>query len=222
MRTAAPGVILAGVLWAAATWWAATVPAALLCLLLALSYLWRLQALRTLGLRAVGALAVLGFAAHLLGTGAIDARLIAGISTALRLVSMLAEGRAVFALLGPGGVAQGVGRLLAPLRPFGLRAQDGQLMVLVTLRLLPAMTASARSVWLGRRYLGTRPGIAEWGALASAWIAAALRQAGAAADALVGRGIGAAGDPPAVDWRGLRLLWLPAATVALGMVVGMR
>ncbi|MDA8344684.1 MAG: hypothetical protein M0Z66_04290 [Thermaerobacter sp.] len=222
MRTAAPGVILAGVFWAAVTWWAAAPFAALLSLLLAIAFLWHRGALGQIGLRAVAALALLGMLAHLLGEGPLDVRLLAGISTSLRLVAMLAEGRAVYAILGPAGVAQGVGRLFAPFGAIGLRAQDGELMVLVMLRLLPAMASSARSVWLGRRYLGTRTGISEWGTLASAWIAVALRQAGAAADALVGRGIGQAHDLPPVDWSGLRLLWLPAATLALGWAVGVR
>ncbi len=222
MGSQAPGVILAGVLWAAATWWAAAPAAALLSLLLALGFLLARGAIRTLGLRAALALAVLGFAAHLLSAGSIDARLLAGLSTALRLVAMLAQGRAVYALLGPGGVAQGVGRLASPLSPLGVRAQDAELMVLVALRLLPAMTQSARSVWLGRRYLGAPQGMREWGTLTSAWIATALRQAAATADALIGRGLAGERRLPPADWRGLRLLWLPAATVAIGWVVGAR
>jgi energy-coupling factor transporter transmembrane protein EcfT len=222
VRTQAPGVILAGVLWAAATWWAASPVAALLTLLIAIGFLFAIGAIRTLGLRAAAALTVLGFAAHLLSPGSIDVRLLAGFSTALRLVAMLAEGRAVYALLGPGGVAQGVGRLASPLSPLGVRPQDAELMVLVALRLLPAMTASARNVWLGRRYLGRPQGMSEWGTLASAWIATALRQAGAAADALIGRGLAGSRRLPPADWRGLRLLWLPAATMAVGLAVGVR
>ncbi len=222
MRTRAPGVIAAGIAWAAATWWAAPPLAALLSLALALGYLYAQGALSSLGLRAVAALAALGLLAHLLGQGSIDVRLWSGVSTALRLVAMLAEGRAVYAMLGARGVAQGVGRLCAPLGALGLRAQDAELMVFVTLRLLPAMTASARSVLLGRRYLGARSGITEWGMLASAWIAAALRQAAATADALVGRGLGQGERTAEIDWRGLRLLWLPAATLALAWAAGAR
>lgn len=212
----------AGILWAAATWYAAAPLAALLSLALALAFLQVRGGVRSLGLRAAGALALLGFLTSLTGPGALDARLLLGASTALRLVAMLAEGRAMYAMLGPAGVARAASRLLAPLSLVGLRAQDGELMVLVTLRLLPAMASSARSVWLGRRYLGTRMGIAEWSRLASAWIAAALRQAEGAADALVGRGIGQPRRRMKTDWRGLGLLWLPLATVAFQVAAGSR
>lgn len=213
-----PVVIFVGVLWAGLTWTFAAPLAAALNLTLALAVLlWRAPA-GEVPWRGLLTVFALGVVAQLLTPGTPEARLGAGLSMGLRLAAMLAQGQVVYRIAGPGGVARALGRVGRPLRVVGVRPQDLEIMALVTIRMIPETARSARSVFLGRRYLGRRVGRLEWSTLAAAWIAQAMRTAAAIAQAMVMRGLGAAPPKGRLDYRGLRLLWLPALTVAFGLL----
>jgi len=217
MGAQAPAVILVGAVWATATWVQPALPAAALALVLAFSFLASRGGLGEVPWRGLLALAMLGFLAHLLGTGGWSVRLTGGLSAALRLDAILLESRAIYGMVGPAGIARALGRLAEPFRAFGVRPQDLEIMGFVTLRMIPEAARSARSVWNGRRYLSGRSGPRAWVQLAGAWVGATLRTAGAVAEALVLRGLGERGTREPVDWRGLRLLWLPALSCAFAL-----
>ena len=204
-------------LWVLLTWLDASLGPSLLALLLALSYLVLREGVRRVPWRAMAGLGVVVLVAHLLAPGGLALRVEAALSMVLRLWAVLCEGQAVLGIVGPIGLARTLGRVGRVLRPFGIAAGDLEVMAFVTLRMIPETARSARSIWLGRRFLAGRAGIAQWTALAGAWVAQSMRTAGALGEALVLRGFGPAQAPPRVDWRGLSLGWLPLATAALAL-----
>lgn len=217
MARQAEAQVIVLVAWVLVTWLDQGIWPAALALLLALSYLvWR-EGLARVPWTAMAGLGALALLAHLFAPGSLPLRLQAGASTMLRLWAVLCEGQVVLGIVGPIGLARTLGRLGWLLRPFGVAASDLEVMAFVTLRMIPETARSARSIWLGRRFLAGRSPLAHWTALAGAWVAQSLRTAGALGEALVMRGFGPRHAPPRVDWRGLRLGWLPLATAALAL-----
>jgi energy-coupling factor transporter transmembrane protein EcfT len=203
--------------WVLITWLDTALVPSLLALGLAFAYLvWR-EGMRRVPWRAMAALGALVLVAHLLAPGALALRLTQAASMALRLWAVLCEGQAVLGIVGPIGLARTLGRLGVLLRPLGVRQRDLEVMAFVTLRMIPETARSARSIWLGRRFLAGRAGMGHWTALAGAWVAQSMRTAGAVGEALVLRGFGPRQALPRVDWRGLALGWLPLATLALAL-----
>lgn len=218
MARKAEAQVIVLLLWVCATWLDQAIWPSAATLLLAFGYLVRREGIRRAPWRAMAALGVLALAAHLLAAGPLAARLADGLSMALRLWAVLCEGQVVLGLTGSVGLARSLGRLGRLLRPLGVGERDLEVMAFVTLRMIPATARSAQAVWRGRHFLPARRGLRQWTALAGAWVAESLRTAGALGEALVLRGFGPQRRPPAVDWSGLSLGWLPLATVALAVL----
>ena len=217
MARRAEAQVIVLVLWVLLTWLDQAIWPSALALLLALGYLALREGLRRVPWRAMAALGAVVLLAHLLAAGSLTLRLSAALSMGLRLWAVLCEGQVVVGIVGPIGLARTLGRIGGLLRPFGLAARDLEVMTFVTLRMIPETARSARSIWLGRRFLATRSGLAQWTALAGAWVAQSMRTAGALGESLVLRGFGPAHAPARIDWRGLGLIWLPLATAALAL-----
>ena len=203
--------------WVLLTWLDQAIWPSVLALLLALAYLVRREGVDRIPWRAMLALGTIVFVAHLFAPGGLVPRLQAAFSISLRLWAVLCEGQVVLGIVGPIGLARTLGRVGRVLRPFGIAARDLEVMTFVTLRMIPETARSARSIWLGRRFLAGRPGLAQWTVLAGAWVSQSMRTAGALGETLVLRGFGPRHAPPRIDWSGLSLGWLPLATAALAL-----
>jgi len=126
---------------------------------------------------------------------------------ALRLVAFVVLAQALMWYTTPGALAAGLTRLLLPMRRLGLKPALLHHFMFMTFRLLPALVAESRTIRLGQRSRGWRPGrrwlagIRSAPAIVVPVFAAAMRRADALATVMISRGF----DPETIPASVLRL-----------------